>query len=270
MLSGSTANLASATTRTFTATIEDAAGNTITSGPDAGDNISFAQTAGAGSVTGLSTVAANNGIATDTITGKLAGSVTLAANATVNGTATSSNTQAFTVTFGTATQIVLSGSTANLASATTRTFTATIEDAAGNTITSGPDAGDNISFAQTAGAGSVTGLSTVAANNGIATDTITGKLAGSVTLAANATVNGGAKLSNTLSFSVVAGAPASIALVSGSGQSAAGNTAFTSPLEALVTDTNGNPVSGVIGDLRGPIERRERRVRLLREQSPDI
>ena len=245
MLSGSTANLASATTRTFTATIEDAAGNTVTSGPDAGDNISFAQTAGAGSVTGLSTVAANNGIATDTITGKLAGSVTLAANATVNGTATSSNTQAFTVTFGTATQIVLSGSTANLASATTRTFTATIEDAAGNTVTSGPDAGDNISFAQTAGAGSVTGLSTVAANNGDR-DRHDHRQARRPRHAGSQRDRQRQRnqLSNTLSFSVVAGTPTSIALVSGSGQSAAGNTAFTSPLEALVTDTNGNPVSG--------------------------
>ena len=246
VLSGSTANLASATTRTFTATIEDAAGNTVTSGPDATDPITFAQTAGAGTVTGLTTVPAVAGVATDTITGKLAGSVSLQAGATLSGPGlTNSNTQTFTITFGTATQIALSGSTANLASATTRTFTATIEDAAGNTVTSGADSTDPITFAQTAGAGTVTGLTTVPAVAGVATDTITGKLAGPVTLQANGNVNGSATNSNTQTFTVVAGTATTIAIVSGSGQSASTGSAFANPLVALVTDANGNPVSGV-------------------------
>ena len=102
-----------------------------------------------------------------------------------------------TVTTGAATKIVLSGSTANLVSGTGRTLTATIEDASGNTVTTGPDSTATITFAQTTGAGSVSGLSNVAAVGGVATDTVTGKLAGSVTLGASGTFGGSATNSNT-------------------------------------------------------------------------
>ena len=47
---------------------------------------------------------------------------------------------------------------------------------------------------------------------------------------------------NANAFNITAGAPASIAVSSGSGQSATVSTAFTNPLVALVTDANGNPV----------------------------
>ena len=252
VLSGATTGLVSGTTRIFTATVEDAAGNTVTSGPDAGASITFAQTTGAGTVTGLGTTAAVSGVATDTITGRLAGSITLRANGTINATPTNSNTQTFTVTFGTASQIVLSGATASLASGTTRAFTATIQDAAGNTITSGTDAGASITFGQTTGAGTVTGLGTTAAVSGVATDTITGKLAGSVTLRANGTINATPTNSNTQTFTVIAGAATQIAIVSGSGQSASTGSAFTNPLVAVVEDAAGNPVSGVPVTFTGP------------------
>jgi hypothetical protein len=151
----------------------------------------------------------------------------------------------YQVTFGPASQIVLSGSIENLTSGNGRTYTAKIEDAAGNTVTGGPDATDGVTFSKTAGSGSVNGLATVAASEGVARDTVTGNKAGSVTIGAGGTVNGGATNSNTLSFEVVAGAPATVAVQSGSPQSSTVKISFASALVALVTDANGNPVSGV-------------------------
>jgi hypothetical protein len=217
VLSGSTANLSSGTTRVLTATIEDAAGNTVTSGTDSTDSITFAKSTGTGTVTGLTSVAASAGVATDTVTGSVAGSITLEATGTLAGASKTSNTLTFTLTFGTASKIVLSGSTASLQSGTTRLLTATIEDAAGNTVTSGADSTDSITFARSTGTGTVTGLTSVAASAGVATDTVTGSVAGSITLDATATVAGSAKTSNTLTFTITGPSPSSIAISNHSG-----------------------------------------------------
>ena len=61
-------------------------------------------------------------------------------------TATSSFTNTTSVAFGPASKIVLSGSTVNLASGVSRSYTATIEDAGGNPVTSGADSTDPIAF----------------------------------------------------------------------------------------------------------------------------
>lgn len=49
----------------------------------------------------------------------------------------------------------------------------------------------------------------------------------------------------TCAYTVVAGAPTSLTVVSGSGQSAPVGTAFAQPVRVKVTDQGGNPVSGV-------------------------
>jgi hypothetical protein len=115
---------------------------------------------------------------------------------------TPANSTGVTVGAGPATQIVLSGSTANLASDTTRTFTATIEDAEGDTVMTGADSSRSVTFSQTGGSGSVTGLGSVTASGGVATDVITGGTLGLVTLQSTATLTQGATRSNTLSFTV--------------------------------------------------------------------
>jgi len=127
------------------------------------------------------------------------------------------------VTFGVAKQIALSGSTTNLASGATRVLTATIEDAEGNTITSGSDSTDSVTFSQTGGAGSVSGLGSSNASSGAATDTVTGALAGSLSLRAGATLNGTPATSNTLSFTVI---PV-VSSVSPNGGPAGGGTSVT-------------------------------------------
>jgi hypothetical protein len=52
----------------------------------------------------------------------------------------------------------------------------------------------------------------------------------------------------------VGGVPATITATSGSGQSAVVNTAFTSPLQATVTDNRGNPVPGVTVTFTAPAQ----------------
>ena len=72
-------NLTSGTTRVLTATIQDAAGNTVTA--DSTTVVTFAEQSGAGTVTGAGTATAASGVATKTITGQLVGPVTMEATA---------------------------------------------------------------------------------------------------------------------------------------------------------------------------------------------
>ena len=124
---------------------------------------------------------------------------------TLTGTDHVGNAASVTTTvsvIGSATQIILSGSTANLLSGTTRTFTATIEDANGNTVTTGADSSRSVTFSKTSGAGSLTGLGASTASGGVATDTVTGNTVGSVSIQAGAPLTQGATNSNTLTFTV--------------------------------------------------------------------
>ena len=115
----------------LTATIQDAAGNTVAS--DNSTSVDFTKQSGVGTVTGTGTATASSGVATKTITGALAGSVTMQAAA---GGLTTGTLGAFNVVHGAATQIALTGAVTDLTSGATRVLTATIQDAAGNTVTS--------------------------------------------------------------------------------------------------------------------------------------
>ena len=276
-LTGATTNLASGAARVLTATIQDAAGNTVTS--DNSTVVSFAKASGAGTVTGTGNDTAVAGVASKTITGDLVGSVTMEATSAglttgtlgaftvVHGAAadivltgatdqpdlrrhprphrdaegrrrqhrdlrqldrrrlrqglrrrhrhrhrhrhrrrgrrhedrhrrarrlrtmeatsaglTTGSLGAFTVVHGAAADIVLTGATTNLTSGANRVLTATIKDAAGNTVTS--DNSTVVTFTKASGAGTVTGTGNDTAVAGVATKTITGALIGSVTMEA--------------------------------------------------------------------------------------
>ena len=85
---------------------------------------------------------------------------------------------------GASTRIVLGGSAADLGSGDPRTLTATIKDAAGNVAVG--DSTTDVTFSQSGGAGSVTGLGVVRAASGVASLTVTGNALGAVTIAAQA------------------------------------------------------------------------------------
>ena len=112
------------------------------------------------------------------MTGVLAGPVTMEASATT----TTGTLGAFTVVHGAAAQIALTGSTADLTSGTNRVLTATIQDAAGQRDERQPV--EPSPSPRPRGAGSVSGTGAATASSGVATKTVTGVLAGSVTMEA--------------------------------------------------------------------------------------
>ena len=114
---------------------------------------------------------------------------------------------AFNVVHGAAADIALTGATTDLNSGGTRVLTATIKDAAGNTVTS--DNTTVVDFAKASGAGTVSGTGTDTAVAGVATKTITGVLAGSVSMEATST---GLTTGTLGAFTVVHGAAADIVL----------------------------------------------------------
>src|SRR5206468_3410771 len=134
---------------------------------------------GAGSVTGLGTATASSGIASLTVTGQTAGSLTVTASKTDR----KSDAWTFTVTVGAADHLTYTSDTASVASGTTTTLTAEIRDAAGNLETA--DNTTVVTFAKPSGAGTVTGLGTATASSGVATLTVTGQTAGSLTVTAS-------------------------------------------------------------------------------------
>ena len=130
-LTGSTANLTSGATRVLTATIQDAAGNTVTSDNSTVDRLRQAVRRPAPSAA-RGNATASAGVATKTITGDLVGSVTMEATAPGSPPAPSPPSPSSTAPPPTSS---LTGATTNLTSGATRVLTATIQDAAGNTVT---------------------------------------------------------------------------------------------------------------------------------------
>src|SRR5439155_11158962 len=96
-----------------------------------------------------------------------------------------SGTTTITVTPGAASKLVITSATADLQSGTTRALTAEVRDASDNVVSS--DSTTSVTFAKTSGTGTVTGLGAATAANGVASKTVTGQTAGSITITASAT-----------------------------------------------------------------------------------
>lgn len=109
---------------------------------------------------------------------------------------------AFNITPGAGTHIVVTGSTTDLAPGASRTLTATIKDANENTVTT--DSTTSVTFSKQSGAGTVTGLGSSTASSGVASKSVTGGTAGSITIAASAA----GLTTGTITFNVAAPPPA--------------------------------------------------------------
>ena len=224
----STAGVAAGANKTLTVEIRDAGDNVITS--DNSTVVAFAKTAGSGSVTGLGNATASGGIAQKTVTGATPGSVTV--TATASGLTSAAST--FTVTPGAPTKLVFTSSTAGVASGSNKTLTVEIRDASDNLVTS--DNSTVVGFAKSAGSGSVTGLGNATASGGIAQKTVTGAVAGSVTITATAS----SLSSDTSTFNVIPGSPRGLTFTSSTEDLAAGS---TRSLSVEVRDEQGNKTS---------------------------
>ena len=131
-------------------------------------------------------------------------------------------------------------------------------DTFGNNSTVGLGTARNVTISIASGTGTLQGTATLdigtSAGNGTVTFTnLRIDSAGAKTLQATAAA-GSPTLANATSnsFTVSAGTATTIAIVSGSGQSATASTAFASPLVALVTDGFSNPISGASVTFAGP------------------
>src|SRR5207245_556603 len=231
--SGSTADLTSGTTRLVTATIYDLNDNLVDSDRKSAVEVTFAKDAGAGNVSGLGTQAATAGVATKTVTGTTAGSVTLKGT---SGAVAAGALLTFAVTHGGADHIDLTGSTADLTSGTTRLVTATIYDLNDNLVDSGPDATLVVTFAKDEIGRTASRQGSQAATGGVASKTVTGTTAGSVTLKGP---SGAVAAGALLTCAVTHGVPDHIDLTGSTADLTSGTTRLVT---ATIYDLNDNLV----------------------------
>jgi len=221
--------------------VRDASNN-----PVAGATVTFALTAGGGSLVGGLQTTNGSGVATVTswTLGSTAGSNT--ATATVSGSGISGNPVSFTATGTAGLAATITLNLGNGQSATVNTAVATapsvkVTDASGNAV-----AGTLVTFAVTTGGGTVNPVTAVATNaSGIAavTSWTLGTAAGSNTLSATATGLSGSPVAFTATGT--AGVATTLLKNAGDNQSTGAGTAVAIPPQVLATDGFGNPKSGV-------------------------
>src|SRR6202030_113439 len=191
-------------------TVEDQFGNVVTSGADSTINVTAAIQTGAGSLTGTAIKAAVAGVATFTnLRIDTSGAHTLSATGILAGPGSVSvNSSSFTVAAAAASQLVYTtqpaGATAGSAFGTQPIVT--VEDAFGNTVTSGADSTINVTAAINTGGGALQGTAVKAAGAGVAPFTdLRIDLTGAHTLSATGTLSGPGSVSvNSTSFTVAA------------------------------------------------------------------
>ncbi len=220
--------------------VTDVNGNAVS-----GVSVTFAATAGGGSVTGGSQVTNASGIATvgSWTLGPVAGTANNTLTATSAGLTGSPVSFTASGTAGGAGSIALNAGnnqTATVATAVATDPSVLVTDGGGN-----PVSGVSVTFAVTGGGGSVTGGSQLTNASGIATVTswTLGNLAGANTLTATSAGLVGSPV--TFSATGTAGAATTFAISAGNGQSAAVGQVVAVAPAALVTDQFGNGVAGV-------------------------
>jgi adhesin/invasin len=231
--SSASTNVAAGGTVTLTVRVEDASNNLVAG--DAGRAISFTQSAGSGSVSGLGTVTTAGGNASIAVTGTGAGPVTITASTAGLPSASSS----FSVVAGGATTIRFTNSAGSLASGSARILTVELRDASGNLTA----AASPVTFTKTSGSGTVSGLGAKTSTGGVASVTVVGRLAGPVTITASSDA-----LTAVTTFSVVPGsADASKSTLSASPASIPANGSAVSTITLRVKDASGNGLTTSAG-----------------------
>lgn len=232
---GQSGAVGAAVTTAPSVSVTDAFGNGI-----AGVAVAFAVTGGGGSITGAAATTDATGVAR-------LGSWTLGMATGANGlsaTATGFSPVIFTATAAAGAPVRMeitsgNGQTATAGSAVAVPPAVTVFDAFDNGVE-----GASVAFAVTSGGGTVGGSPAMTDATGLAT-------VGSWTVGATAGANGMiatlAGITDTLSFTAtgVAGTAAAMAVESGDAQSDSVGATLAAPYSVLVTDANGNPVSGV-------------------------
>ncbi|HXR96541.1 MAG TPA: choice-of-anchor D domain-containing protein [Terriglobales bacterium] len=227
---------------TVAASVEDAAGNVVTTDTSS-VAIAFGTNAGPGTLSGTVSVNAVAGVATFSglSVDKVGTGYTLK---TTDGTLTPATTSAFNITPGTASKLVITTQpNSSYQSAAPIAVAASVEDAAGNVVTTNASA-VAIAFGTNAGPGTLSGTVSVNAIAGVATFSglSVDKVGTGYTLK---TTDGTLTPATSTSFAITAGNPAAIVATGGAPQSTAVLAAFSIPLKAQVVDAAQNPVPGV-------------------------
>ena len=248
----------SATTASSTAfatqpvvTIEDAAGNTVTTSTL---SVTLSLTTGAGTLGGTVSMSAVAGIAD--FTGKGLNIDLIGTNKVLTATSgaltVATTSPAFTITSGAATHLVFT----TQPSATTASSTAfatqpvvTIEDAAGNTVTTGASSTLSVTLSLTTGAGTLGGTVSMSAVAGVAN--FSGKglnidLVGTdkvLTAATSIPLVGAVSTTTSPAFTITAGLPTQIAFTTQPSATTASSTAFATQPVVTIEDAAGNTVT---------------------------
>jgi len=225
-----------AITPAVTVQIQDAAGNPISDDNTTEVTLAIGTNPSGGTLSGADTATASGGLAvfSDLSIDKAGTGYTLSAS---SPDLTGDVSEEFNIITGTGSRLVLSGSTADLASGDTRDLTATVQDEYGNTVTTW---NNTITFSRIDGTGSLAGLGGRFLSGGAAVQTVTGWLAGQVTV--RASVSDSMIVSNTLSWDVTAGPPSKLVFSTQPGWATPGDLLDPQPV-VLVEDEAGNIIT---------------------------
>ena len=228
--------------------------------PPPGGTVTYYVSRGGGNAGGnCPTSASPTSVTSCTDSGLLAGTYNYTVTAVWRSWKATSGSTPVTLASGALDHFTLAAATTTPTAGTADNLTVTAKDSAGSTVTTyGGDQTLTFGGASTIGSNQPTVTSktgtavafgtaeTITFSSGVAT--VSGSSNGVMTLykaeTASVTVSDGTHTGN-VSVTVSAAAVAGIAPTSGGGQSATVSTAFTNPLSATVTDTYGNPKSGV-------------------------
>ena len=216
--------------------VRDASGNLLT-----GVNVVFAVATGGGSLTGPSTIATvAGGVAT--VGGWTVGPT--AGSNTVTATVAGLPAVTFTATGVVSAPAHVTANSSQTQTATVNTTTPTPPSVLVTDASFAPVSGVTVVFAVTSGGGSIAGPTSLTTNaSGVVTVTswTLGQVAGTNTV--TATVSGLPPV--TFTGTGTAGAPTSMALISGSGQTGPASSVLPLPLVVEPHDAFANPVPGV-------------------------
>jgi len=227
-------------------TARDAQGN-IATGFSGTVTVAIGANPGDGTLSGTATVAALNGVATfsSLSVNKVGSGYTLTASATglPGGTSTP-----FTVTPGAAAQLVFAGqpTSTTAGAAITPAVEVTARDAQGN-IATGFSGTVTVAIGANPGGGTLSGTTTVAAVNGVATfSTVSiNKVGTGYTLTATV---GGLPTASSAAFTITPGAAAQL-VFTGEPTSTTAGAAITPAIEVTARDAQGNIATGFTGDV---------------------
>lgn len=221
---------------TVTLTVKDISDTKL---PDGGLTVLFSHSGGTSTGTFSATTDNTDGTYTATFTGVTAGTATNI-HATIGGATVTSSAPTVTVSAGAAASIAVSINNLQSAvagSAVTNPLVAVVKDVNNNV-----KSGVSVTWAVTGGGGAVSSCTNTTDASGLVQCSLTtGAATGPNTV--SATVNG-TGLTTNFSASAVAGAPVTLAIVSGNAQTGNVGMAMT-PFVALVKDSYANVVSGV-------------------------